>query len=163
MIPPINKVLYATDLGEHTRPVFRRAISLARRYDAKLLMVHVVEPLGAAGNAIVETYLPTETAEKLTKGKGMQDVVEKIKDRLHVFAEEEFEGETPERIPTVEVHVSIGRPSRELIRIAEENDVDVIVMGKSAHSFLGNSMMGTCARRVTRHSNIPVYLIPNND
>ncbi len=163
MIPPINKVLYATDLGEHTRPVFRRAVSLARRYNALLLMVHVVEPLGAAGSAIVETYLPAETAEKVLKDGGMHDVLERMKKQVQLFAEEEFAGESAERVPDTEVHVSMGTPSRELLRIAEENNVDVIVIGKSAHSFFGNTMMGTCARRVTRYSNIPVYLVPNND
>ncbi|MBM9510771.1 universal stress protein [Desulfogranum marinum] len=163
MIPPINKVLYATDLGEHTRPVFRRAVSLARRYNALLLMVHVVEPLGTAGSAIVETYLPAETADKVLKNGGMHDVLEKMKKRVQLFAEEELAAESAERIPDTEVHVTLGTPSRELLRIAEENDVDVIVIGKSAHSFFGNTMMGTCARRVTRYSNIPVFLVPNND
>ncbi|WP_028582870.1 universal stress protein [Desulfogranum mediterraneum] len=162
MIPPINKILYASDQGEHTRPVFRRAVSLARRYEAKLLMVHVVEPLSAAGNAIVDTYLPLETADKLKSEDGMHEVLEKVKKRLQLFAREELRGERQDRIPDTEVHVVMGTPSREILRIAEENNVDVIVMGKSAHSFFGNTMMGTCARRVTRYSNIPVFLIPNN-
>lgn len=163
MLPPIKKVLYATDLGEHTRPVFRRAVSLARRYEALLLMVHVVEPLGVAGSAIVESYLPADTAEKLLKEGGMNEVVEKMKMQVQHFADEELADEEEHRVPDTEVHVSYGRPSRELLRIAEENNADVIVMGKSAHSFFGNAMMGTCARRVTRYSNIPVYLVPNND
>lgn len=162
MIPPIKKVLYATDLGEHTRPVFRRAVSLARRYDALLLMVHVVEPLGATGNAVVKTYLSDDAADKLLKEDGMREILDRMKQRLKRFAEDELANESEDRIPSTEFHVSTGRPSRELLRIAEENNVDVIVMGKSAHSFFGNTMMGTCARRVTRYSNIPVYLIPNN-
>ncbi|PIE31140.1 hypothetical protein CSA57_00045 [candidate division KSB3 bacterium] len=93
----------------------------------------------------------------------MNEIVEKMKKRVQRFADEELADEEEHRIPDTEVHVCSGRPSRELLRIAEENNVDVIVMGKSAHSFLGNTMMGTCARRVTRYSNIPVYLVPNND
>ncbi len=162
MIPQIQKVLYASDLGEHTRPVFARSVSLARRYKADLLMVHVVEPLGAAGQSVIDTYLSEETIEKIHKNGGMSEVMERVKRQLHEFAEEELKEETPERVPDIEIHVSLGMPSREIIRIAHENNVDVIVMGKSAHSFFGNTMMGTCARRVTRHSDIPVFLIPNN-
>ncbi|WP_028581635.1 universal stress protein [Desulfogranum japonicum] len=162
MIPQIQKVLYASDLGEHTRPVFARAVSLARRYGAELLMVHVVEPLGVTGTSIIESYLPEETVHKIQKNGGMAEMMERVKRQLHDFAEEELKEETPERVPAIEVHVTLGMPSREIMRIAEENNVDVIVMGKSAHSFFGNTMMGTCARRVTRHSNIPVFLIPNN-
>lgn len=164
MIPPINTVLYATDLGdkEHTRPVFRRAVSLARRYEAKLLMLHVLEPLGSTGNAVIDTYLPSEIALKLRSEEGMREVLESMKGRLRSFAEEELRGETPERTPGTEVHVATGMPSREILRIAEDNNVDVIVMGKSTHSFFGGAVMGTCARRVTRHSQIPVLLVPNN-
>lgn len=45
--PNIKTILYATDLGENTRPVFRLAVSQARRYNARLLMLHVVEPRSA--------------------------------------------------------------------------------------------------------------------
>lgn len=163
MIPLVQRILYATDLdGAHTRPVFKRAVSLARRYEAKLLMVHIVEPLGATGSAVLDNYLPKETVSKILKGDGMHEVLVKMKDRLQKFAREELKDETPDRIPDIEAHVAYGKPSRELLRIAEENNIDVIVMGKSAGSFLGNAMLGTTARRVTRYSKIPVYLVPNN-
>lgn len=163
MIPPIKKILYATDLGEidHTRPVFRRAVSLARRYDASLLMAHVVQPLGSTGSAIVDTYLPPDVAEKFHQEGGMRDVLAKMKQRLEEFGLDELKGETPERTPVTEVHVATGIPSREILRMAMENKVDVIVMGKSTHSFFGGTVMGTTARRVTRHSDIPVLLVPN--
>ncbi len=163
MIPPINTILYASDLvGVHTRPVFRRAVSLARRYEAKLLMVHVVEPLGATGNAVLSNYLPQETVSSILKEDGMPEVIGKMKRRLQAFAEEELKGETSDRIPDIEAHVTYGRPSREILRIAKKNQVDVIVMGKSANEFLGNAMVGTCARRVVRYSPIPVLVIPNS-
>lgn len=163
MISPISKILYASDLvGTHTRPVFKKAVSLARRYQAKLLMAHVVEPLGATGNAVIGTYLPEETVSKILKQEGLQEVLEKMKQRLQTFAHEELQGETPDRVPDIQAHVVYGKPSREILRIAQENEVDVIVMGKSANSFLGNAMVGTTARRVIRHSKIPVFLVPNN-
>lgn len=164
MIPQINKILYATDLGDrdHTRPVFRRAVSLARRYEASLLMAHVVQPLGSTGSAIVDTYLPPDIAEKVHNQEGMKDVLKKMKQRLELFAEEELKNELPERTPVTEVHVATGIPSKEILRMAVENNVDVIVMGKSTHSFFGGTVMGTTARRVTRHSDIPVLLVPNS-
>ncbi len=162
MIPQIDKVLYATDLGEQTQPVFARAVSLARLYKAKLLMVHVVEPLGVTANSIIETYLPEESVVKIQEKSGMTLVMDKVRHQLQEFAKEQLKEEKPEQVPVIEVHVALGKPSREIMRIAEENHVGVIVMGKSAHSFFGNTMMGTCARRVTRYSNTPVLLIPNN-
>ena len=37
--PVVKKILYASDLGEHTRPVFRFALSLADKYDAEVYVV----------------------------------------------------------------------------------------------------------------------------
>ena len=36
----INTILYATDLGKHTRPAFRMAVSLAKQHDAKIIFFH---------------------------------------------------------------------------------------------------------------------------
>jgi len=42
-----------------------------------------------------------------------------------------------------------------------KHGVDCIVIGKSTHSLLGGHMMGSTARRVSRHSRVPVMLVPN--
>ncbi len=57
-IPKYKTLLYASDLGSHTRPVFRHATGLARQYQARIVMLHVVEPIGLTGEAVINTYLP---------------------------------------------------------------------------------------------------------
>ena len=42
-IPPIKKILYATDLSENARYAFGYAVSLANQYDAKITILHVLE------------------------------------------------------------------------------------------------------------------------
>ena len=79
--PNIKTILYASDLGENTRPVFRLAVSQARRYNARLLMLHVVEPLGTTGTAIIANYLSGEEADRINR-VGPQDILELMKKRL---------------------------------------------------------------------------------
>ena len=62
-LPEIKTILYATDLSRHMRPVFRHAISLAQHLNAKIIMLHVVEPLGSTGEAVISAYLGSEMAQ----------------------------------------------------------------------------------------------------
>ena len=159
--PEINTILYASDLGEQTRPVFRLAVSQARRYDARILMLHVVPPLGSTAQSIVDSYLSKEDADRVHK-EGMRHLLENMKQRLDKFRQEEIEAYNLKRIPVTEIIVVSGSyPSQEILRVAEEHHADMIVMGKSTHSFFNSDVLGTTARRVTRYSQVPVLLVPN--
>ena len=59
------------------------------------------------------------------------------------------------------VHVVEGQPSEEILRIAEESKVDIIIMGKSTRKVRGIRVMGSTARRVSRMSKVPVLVVPN--
>lgn len=158
--PNIKTILYATDLGENTRPVFRLAVSQARRYDAQLLMVHVVEPLGTTGTAIIANYLSGEATDKITRD-GARELLEIMKKRLDAYCKEELESFGLDRTPVTEIVVATGKPCEEILELAKKRQADMIVMGTSTHSFFGSALMGTTARRVSRHSEIPVLLVPN--
>ena len=80
-LPEYKTILYATDLGENTRPVFRNALSVARKYGANIIMLHVVEPMSPAIQAMVDTYLTDVDAKKVHQD-GMRAVLEKMKERL---------------------------------------------------------------------------------
>lgn len=161
ILPDIKTILYVTDLGSKTRPVFRFAVSQARRYQAKLLMLHVVEPLGATGKFIMDTYLSNEATQKF-QTDGLQEVLERMKDRLRTFCDEELGACEVDSPPVTEILVATGLPSDEILRLADKHTADMIVIGRSTHSLIGGNVMGSTARRVTRHSSIPVLLVPNS-
>ncbi len=159
-LPEIKKILYVTDLGKHTRPVFRFALSQARHYDAALLMLHVVEPLGPTGKFYMDIYLNEDAATHFQE-EGQREVLAKMKKRLRLFCDEEVGACEMKKPPVTEIMVSSGEPSEEILRLADKHKVDCIVIGRSTHALLGGNMMGSTARRVTRHSKVPVLLVPN--
>jgi nucleotide-binding universal stress UspA family protein len=57
MTPVIKKILYATDLSENARHAFGYAVSLANRYDAGIIVLHVVEELSSFARSMVEEIL----------------------------------------------------------------------------------------------------------
>jgi len=160
-LPKINTVLYVTDLGKNTRPVFRHAIREARVDDADLLMLHVLEPLSATGRMVIDVYLSDEDVNRLQKA-GMEEVVAQMKERLQKFCAEEQDSCQLGASPVKEIVVTVGEPSEEIIRMAKKHNADLIVMGKSTHSLFGSNVMGSTARRVTRHSSVPVLVVPND-
>ena len=158
--PNIHTILFTTDLGDNTRPVFRMAVSQARRYNARLVMLHVVEPLGPTGSAIVSNYLSGEAAGKL-QGEIVQDILEIMKKRLDSFCQEELAVYGLDSVPVIDIMVLSGNPSEEILLAADRLKAGMIVMGQSIKSFFGSIAMGTTARRVSRYSKVPVLLIPN--
>jgi nucleotide-binding universal stress UspA family protein len=159
-IPDVKTILYATALGLHTRPVFRYAISLARQYNARITLLHVVEPLSNEARAVIETYMSVEAADRAQKDN-LEQALEKIKVRLQKFCAEEMESCKIDVSKVHEILVVAGDPSEEILRVADKNKADIIVMGKSTGSVFGATVMGSVARRVTRHAKVPVLVVPN--
>ncbi len=63
--------------------------------------------------------------------------------------------------PVKEFLVASGKPSEEILRVAEEDKADMIIMGKSTTKVRGMRVMGSTARRVSRMADVPVLVVPN--
>lgn len=159
-IPDINTIIYATDLGDHMRPVFRQAIGMAERYQARIIMLHVTEPLTATGMAVVEAYLPAEQYEKFHH-EGMQKILERMSERISIFCHEETGICAEDSALVSDVQVTHGRAGLEIPRQAKEKQADLIVMGSCSHGMLGHGLLGSTARRVIQNSEVPVLVVPN--
>ena len=107
---------------------------------------------------MINTYLPKDLIEKVKKDS-MKDLLETMKDRLTKFYQDEYQDEQKQRVKGAMV-VS-GKPSEEILRVAEEEKADMIIMGKSTRKVRGIRVMGSTARRVSRMSKVPVLVVPN--
>lgn len=161
VIPKTSKILYVSDLGEHTRPVFRQAIAQARLHQAKLMMLHVVEPMSESAKVAIGTYLSSDVVKTMQQD-GMKEILKTMRSRVQKFVEDECSGGICDLTPVEEIYVVTGRPSEEILRIAEKHGADMIVIGRSTLEIGGRKAMGSTARRVTRLSKIPVLIVPRN-
>jgi len=156
----IKTILYATDLGTHMRPVFRRAIHLARSNKAHIIMLHVMEPLSGTGQAVIDTYMSAKKREQLQRD-GMKKVLDTMRERIDKFCQDEL-GEGADASPWVsDVVVHSGRPGDEIPRQAQDKGADIIVMGTCSHGLLGRGLIGSTAVRVVQISRVPVLVVPN--
>ncbi|MEH6357860.1 MAG: hypothetical protein V7745_02645 [Pseudomonadales bacterium] len=100
MLPEVNTILYASSLGEHTRPVFRHAIKMAKAYDAKIIMVHALETVSDFVYEMVSYYLPSGQNKDFYKKEGEQRMLTKMSERVKLFYAEELE-RNPETVDFV--------------------------------------------------------------
>ena len=157
--PQIKKILYCTDLGKHTVPVFMHALAQAEKNNATVTILHVVEPMTETAKAVIETYLSDTDVKKVQKD-GMEKVFSYMKNRVDTFLREKC-GKSIDAEPIDEISVVAGKPSEEILRIAQDQKMDLIVVGKSSNKVMGNRVMGSTTRRVNRLSKIPVLVVPN--
>jgi nucleotide-binding universal stress UspA family protein len=159
-MPRYKTILYATDLGERMRPVFRHAISLARQYQANIIMLHVVEPLGSTSEAVLSIYLPERKPDEL-QHEANKKVLARMQQRLEKFCKEEGElcGKGSPNVS--DVIVIAGHPAEEILHQAQKHHADLIVMGSFGKHILGRHVLGSTARYVTQSSPVPVLIVPN--
>jgi nucleotide-binding universal stress UspA family protein len=142
------------------RPVFRQAINLAQNLNAHIIMLHVVEPLGSTGEAVLSAYLPNKKADQLERD-GMKKILKQMKGRLERFCSEELELCEKKSAMVKEILVTTGRPADRIPQEAEKHSADMIVMGSWSEGFVGHGLIGSTARQVTQISHLPVLVVPN--
>ncbi|HWP94994.1 MAG TPA: universal stress protein [Gammaproteobacteria bacterium] len=106
-------ILLAVDLTDDSEAVGARACELARRFDARLSLLHVVEylPVDPAGEALLPPPVNIE-----------QDLVESARRRLDELAEKLGIAASDRIIET-------GNIKHEIVRVATERAADLIVLG----------------------------------
>ena len=162
----IKKILFATDLSESARYAFAYAVSLANRYGAGLVILHVLAEMPSLDASI--GYHIGESEWKKIKAARMQEASQKligkkrddlaIRDALAKFcanAQECLE----KRDVRDETIVERGDPANQILHCSAAKRCDLIVMGRHGHSGIAEAVMGSTARRVLKKSNIPVLVV----
>ena len=155
MIPQIKKILYTTDLSDNSAYVLRYAINSAKRHDAKIIILHVLDIMPA----IAKIDIIEEEQQKIFKEK-MAYTLDRIRERLKIFCEKEAKDD-PECMERVEsIEVCEGFPAEVILSKADELNCDVIIMGTHAKGILVHTFLGSTAKRVLRRTRKPVFIIP---
>ncbi|MGM0403213.1 MAG: universal stress protein [Thermodesulfobacteriota bacterium] len=163
----IKTILYTTDLSDTALHAFSYAASFANAYNAKLIILHVMENYLAIKpslkallqedqwRAIKEEHV-RETRETLS-GKRRDNVI--VREALSQFSENARSGQYGTSVASDEVIVLFGDPVDKIIETSKDKNCDLIVMGSHGHGLL-HDIVGTTTRKVMKQSKIPVIAIP---
>jgi len=158
MIPNIEKILYATDLSENARFAFGYAVSLANRFGADIVILHVLEDFPSYMHSQLVDLLGEEKWQELQRSR-KKEIVDVLVHKLEDYCAET--GSANESCPfnVMDIKVRSGHPVEEIIAESVASDYDVIVMGTHGHGILAGAMMGSTAMRVLRRSHVPVMVV----
>ena len=133
-----KKILFPTDFSMSSDAALKYATTLAKDMGAKLSIVHVEEPPAAYGGGEMYYGLPDPDIAALKK------MLEAVRPTDPSVA--------------FEHRLATGLPAREIVELAKEKDVDLIVMGTHGRTGLGRMLMGSVAEAVVRHAPCPVFI-----
>ncbi len=145
----LQRILVATDFSEQAEVAVRYGVELARAFSAELILCHVVEgadilsqlPPGGEG------YFPPNLPE-----------VEKQ------LAEENCRRALQEvGFSNGRIIVGEGKPFLEIVRIARQEAVDLIVVGTHGHGPVAHLLLGSVAERVVRKADCPVLTVRKDE
>jgi nucleotide-binding universal stress UspA family protein len=163
----VKKILYATDLSESARHAFAYALSLANLYRSKLILLHVL-PEDPDLEGLVGGYVTPDQWQKI-KEQHLQEAREAligkrragaaIREVLGQFYQQAGKDLGADAVDADEILVERGQPVEQIVRIAKEHNIDLIVMGRHGYGALKDALMGGVARGVLRHSPKPVLLV----
>jgi manganese transport protein len=128
----------ALDLGPNDTKVLSLARSLALQNQARVVLLHIVE---GVGGQIFGSHAYDDEA------RGDQDHLNRHAEQLRESGIE------------VEAVLGYGKVPKEIVRIAMENKVDLLMMGSHGHSGIKDLIFGTSISKVRHALKIPVLVV----
>ena len=136
----VERILCPTDFSEISMGGIEYGLELAKVFSAELVCLHVVEPL------ISSTLM----------GHAMQLAAE-IEMELEEQAQKKFEELRGQwDYSAVRFEIRRGKAHQEILELAEQEGVDLIVLGTHGRSGIAHFLLGSTAEKVIRRANCPV-------
>jgi nucleotide-binding universal stress UspA family protein len=159
MLPTIQNILYLTDLSKHSAYVFRYAVQIAQKFDAKITILHVLKRIDPAMEVPILVHLGEEAYQKLVQEQE-HDIIDGLQQRLHEFAERELQNDPKGSDRVAKILVHEGDPVAEMLEAAETIEADLVVMGDHSKGILAHTFLGSTTERLLRHIRRPVLVVP---
>jgi len=144
LLPRVKSILVPLDFSPPSIKALHYAVAFARQFNARLTLVHVVEPVATPDFA---ASFPLAMDN----------------DKLMAVANHQLEGVVKAaRIPrgTVEkILVRFGRSFHEIADAARTRKVDLIIISTHGYTGLKHALLGSTTERVVRHAHCPVLVL----
>ena len=142
----VNKVLWPTDFSSRAEKALPYVTDLTQKYQAEIHVLYVIEDI-----AHHEAWY----------GEFDRDRVAKLMERANTVAQERL-GQICEKYldgcPLYIKHVAVGDPAQEILKLIDEEGVDMVVMASRGKQ--GNFRFGSVTEKVLKNSKIPVTTVP---
>lgn len=142
----IKRILWPTDFSKNAALALPYVNSLSEKYQCEVHVIYVLEAWGSFG-----AWYGEDDPIELEKIK--QWARETAENRLNEICSEHLKG-----CPLYIKHIGVGDPAEEILDLADEADVDLILMTTQGHR--SRFPFGSVTERIVRHSAVPVLVVP---
>jgi nucleotide-binding universal stress UspA family protein len=144
---PVRSILLPTDFSGCANYAVPYAATIARATGASIVCVHVIEPV-----------VPAVGYTGLTEPLPLADVSDQLEDSAEKELPRLAECEELAGLSVEEVIVH-GDAAAEIVRVASEREVDLVVISSHGRAGLGRILFGSTAEAVVRHALCPVLVV----
>lgn len=138
----LERVLFPTDFSETSQQAFEYACDLARRFDAGLHLLHVVQ----------------DPRSQAWAGETSGIVIPDLLEAWRADAQRRLGELSPEGVRT-ERAIRVGHAFVEIVQYAGANGIDLIVMGTHGRGPVKHMLLGSVAEKVVRKAPCPVLTV----
>jgi nucleotide-binding universal stress UspA family protein len=142
----IDRILLATDFGRRSAGAENHALKLAESFDSKLLLVHAIEPIG-------------DLDDEDEQNQELREFYSRLEEQAENHMRERS-AEYDEQGIVSEHYIEIGYRWQVILDLAEELQVDLVVLGRRSYEGRESISLGTTSQKVYFACNRPVLLVP---
>lgn len=142
----LHRILVPTDFSKHSQNALTYAVAFAEKFGAEIYLLHVVQDLAL--------FIP----EAVTAGPPLVPPVDQLTAAVRTALARVITENQLQRL-TVHPEVREGTPFYEIVRFAQEKEIDLIVMGTHGRGGLAHVLLGSVTEKVVRKAPCPVLTV----
>lgn len=139
----MKKILVPTDASEYSRRALEMALELARKFNAEIELLFVMQMPIVYDSSVNSYILSPEQIEQ--EGKAALETTLKSIDISNVTL--------------VKKKVQGRKPALLILEEAEKENIDMIVMGSHGRGVIAGSLLGSVSQRVLHEAKCPVIIV----
>jgi nucleotide-binding universal stress UspA family protein len=151
----INKILACVDFSDYTMMVLTYAVQLASASDTQIIVLNVINQSDINGIRMAVGYFPPQGSVILSVDDCVDDWKKDRYNQLKYLVREHF----PDEKSKMQLMVDTGVPYDRILKTADQENVDLIVIANKGRGNLSRVLFGSAAEKVFRHSKKPVVCV----
>ena len=162
-----NKILVPYATSKPSEIALEHAITIAKmsaiyaNSTINVIVVYVVHEIPVPATFGISLFKSKQTGDRITLEQYLKDTTLEIKKDAENILEDNIEEYKNIDNASLQTQVIIGNPSEEIIKFANDEKIELIVMGTTGLGGLSKIVSGSVARNVSEKAKCPVMLVHN--
>ena len=151
----INKILACVDLSDYSVMTLEYAVTLAKGNQADIIVFSVINQRDVNGVEMITGYFPGYFVNDMNAEEYAKELRKDRNEKINNLIKENFSDDAS----MMTLKIDMGIPFECILKAAETEAADLIVMANKGRGNLSRVFFGSVAEKVFRHSPVPVVSV----